>query len=145
MFFELAKSSKKKFLSSQPPNLRSSDRPPLGGAPQTTAALLRRLERSSHASGGVTLAELRLPLHAEGDAWVDLARWASDAWMHGDGMGMDGVGVGVGMGMGWGWGWSCFVNFHHLWNGVKSELGWLGVMIFQHQKWHVSSKQQQKR
>lgn len=45
---------------------------------ETTAALLRRLERSSHASGGVTLAELRLPLHAEGDAWVDLARWASD-------------------------------------------------------------------
>jgi hypothetical protein len=58
--------------------------------------LLRRLERSSHASGGVTLAELRLPLHAEGDAWVDLARWASDAGC----MGMDG------MGMGWGWmGW----------------------------------------
>jgi len=39
----------------------------------------------------VTLAELRLPLHAEGDAWVDLARWASDAGC----MGMDGMGMGL--------------------------------------------------
>jgi len=45
---------------------------------ETTAALLRRLDRSSYASGGVNFAELRLPLHAEGDVWVDLARWAAD-------------------------------------------------------------------
>ncbi|CAK8989780.1 unnamed protein product [Durusdinium trenchii] len=45
---------------------------------QIAAAAVRRLERSSAAGGGATWAELRLPLHAEGDAWVDLARWSTD-------------------------------------------------------------------
>ena len=55
---------------------------PTAAAPtiQTTAALLRRLDRTSYASGGVNFAELRLPLHAEGDVWVDLARWAAATW-----------------------------------------------------------------
>ncbi|CAK8989750.1 Hypothetical protein (Fragment) [Durusdinium trenchii] len=44
---------------------------------QIAAAAVRRLERSSAAGGGATWAELRLPLHAEGDAWVDLARWST--------------------------------------------------------------------
>lgn len=56
---------------------------PTAAAPtiQTTAALLRRLDRTSYASGGVNFAELRLPLHAEGDVWVDLARWAAATGM----------------------------------------------------------------
>eukprot|EP00913_Durusdinium_trenchii_P018756 g17626.t1 len=45
---------------------------------EIAAAAVRRLERSSAAGGGATWAELRLPLHAEGDAWVDLARWSTD-------------------------------------------------------------------
>lgn len=46
---------------------------------ESTAQLLRRLERSGAASGGPVYAELRLPLHGETDAWGDLARWSHAA------------------------------------------------------------------